>query len=130
MNKHRQREALSPSYRDGRPDPDCALAPAHAQWVLRRQTSIPSCAMAFSCCSVAQSCLTLRPHGLQHARLPYSSLYPGACSTLIGDKSLKFLIHTPRKCISRPRLGSPNPDIHESSKNSCTELLLGNNFLE
>ena len=73
---------------------------------------------------------SLRPHGLQHARLPYSSLYPGACSTLIGDKSLKFLIHTPRKCISRPRLGSPNPDIHESSKNSCTELLLGNNFLE
>ena len=26
------------------------------------------------CCSVAQSCLTLRPHGLQHARPPCPSL--------------------------------------------------------
>ena len=26
------------------------------------------------CCSVAKSCLTLRPHGLQHARLPCPSL--------------------------------------------------------
>ena len=30
--------------------------------------------------SVAQSCLTLRPHGLQHARLPCPSLYPRICS--------------------------------------------------
>ena len=30
--------------------------------------------------SVAQSCLTLRPHGLQHARLPCPSLNPRACS--------------------------------------------------
>ena len=29
---------------------------------------------------VAQSCLTLRPHGLQHARLPCPSLTPGAYS--------------------------------------------------
>ena len=32
------------------------------------------------CCSVAQSCPTLRPHGLQHARLPCPSPTPGACS--------------------------------------------------
>ena len=25
------------------------------------------------CCSVAQSCLTLQPHGLQHAKLPCPS---------------------------------------------------------
>ena len=31
------------------------------------------------CCSVAKSCLTLRTHGLQHARLPYPSLSPGVC---------------------------------------------------
>ena len=31
-------------------------------------------------CSVAQSCLTLGPHGLQHARLPGLSPSPGACS--------------------------------------------------
>ena len=30
--------------------------------------------------SVAQSCLTLQPHGLQHARLPCSSPTPRACS--------------------------------------------------
>ena len=30
--------------------------------------------------SVAQSCLTLRPHGLQHARLSCPSPSPGACS--------------------------------------------------
>ena len=31
-------------------------------------------------CSVAQSCLTLRPHGLQHARPPCPSPTPGVCS--------------------------------------------------
>ena len=35
---------------------------------------LPSC-----CCSVAQSCLTLWPHGLQHARPPCPSS-PGVCS--------------------------------------------------
>ena len=30
--------------------------------------------------SVAQSCPALRPHGLQHARLPCPSTNPGACS--------------------------------------------------
>ena len=32
------------------------------------------------CCSVAQSCLTLWPHGLQHTRLPCPSLSPRVCS--------------------------------------------------
>ena len=36
------------------------------------------CAVRFS--SVAQSCLTLRPHGLQHTRLPCPSPTPGTCS--------------------------------------------------
>ena len=31
-------------------------------------------------CSVAKSCLSLWPHGLQHARLPCLSLSPGVCS--------------------------------------------------
>ena len=30
-------------------------------------------------CSVAKSCLSLRPHGLQHTRLPCPSLSPGVC---------------------------------------------------
>ena len=33
-----------------------------------------------ACCSVAQSCPTLQPYGLQHTRLPCPSLSPGACS--------------------------------------------------
>ena len=32
------------------------------------------------CCSVTQSCPTLQPHGLQHARLPCPSPSPRACS--------------------------------------------------
>ena len=32
------------------------------------------------CCSVAQSCLTLWPHGLHHARCPCPSPSPGACT--------------------------------------------------
>ena len=31
------------------------------------------------CCSVAKSCLTLQPRGLQHARIPCLSLSPGVC---------------------------------------------------
>ena len=32
-----------------------------------------------TCCSVTKSCLTLRPHGQQHARPPCPSLCPGVC---------------------------------------------------
>ena len=31
-------------------------------------------------CSVTKVCLTLQPHGLQHARFPCPSLSPGICS--------------------------------------------------
>ena len=37
-------------------------------------------AMCYLFSSVAQLCLTLQPHGLQHARLPCRSPAPGACS--------------------------------------------------
>ena len=33
-------------------------------------------------CSVTQSCLTLSPHGLKHARLPCPSPSPGVCSNM------------------------------------------------
>ena len=36
--------------------------------------------LPFCCYSFAKSCLTLRPHGLQHPRLPYPSLSLGVCS--------------------------------------------------
>ena len=38
--------------------------------------------------SVAQSCPTLQPHGLQHARLPCPSPTPGACSKLMSIQSV------------------------------------------
>ena len=37
---------------------------------------------ALCCCSVAQLCPNLPPHGLQHVRLPFPSPSPGACSNL------------------------------------------------
>ena len=41
---------------------------------------------------VTQPCLTLRPHGLQHTRLPSTSPTPGACSNhLILCHPLHFL---------------------------------------
>ena len=42
--------------------------------------SKPAVTLSVQFSSVAQSCLTLRPHGLQHTRLPCSSPTPGACS--------------------------------------------------
>ena len=33
-----------------------------------------------NCCSASESCLTLQPHELHHARLPCPSLSPGVCS--------------------------------------------------
>ena len=42
-----------------------------------------TCQCKYLCCcycSVTKSCLTLRPHRLQHSRLPCPSLSPGVCS--------------------------------------------------
>ena len=47
------------------------------------------------CCSVAQSCPTLQPCGLQHARLPCPSLAYVECSALIGF-SFKTISEIPR----------------------------------
>ena len=40
----------------------------------------PNWVFVFCCCSLTQSCLTLQPHGLQHARLPCPSPTPKTCS--------------------------------------------------
>ena len=47
-------------------------------WWLNGKESTCNAGVQFS--SVAQSCPTLQPHGLQHARLPCSSSSPGAYS--------------------------------------------------
>jgi len=39
---------------------------------------------SWCCCLVSKSCLTLQPHGLQHARLPCSSLSARVCSNSTG----------------------------------------------
>ena len=39
-----------------------------------------ACSLSSFCCSVAQSCLTLQPQGLQHTRPPCPSLSPWVCS--------------------------------------------------
>ena len=49
----------------------CEYVTAHGQW---EQVG------TFCCYSVTKSCPTLRPHGLQHARLPCPSPSPGVCS--------------------------------------------------
>ena len=58
-----------------------------SEWIRRKKINSE---VQFS--SVAQSCPTLRPHGLQHTRLPCSSPTPGAYSSscplseLVGEK--------------------------------------------
>ena len=61
----------------------------------------------FQFSSVAQSCPTLRPHGLQHARLPCPSPTPGACSdswptsgTLLGHEKNEILT---QYCTDQPQ---------------------------
>ena len=51
------------------------------------------------CCSVAQSCLTLRPHGLQHARLPclHQTLQLSSVMVIIQLKSWISRVTTPTR---------------------------------
>ena len=49
-------------------------SPALAGWFFTTNTTC--------CCSVTESCPALQSHGLQHARLPCSSLSHGVCSDL------------------------------------------------
>ena len=68
------------------------------------------------CCSVAQSCPTLRPHGLQHARSPHPSPTPGVysnsclssqwCHPTISSSVLSFSSHLQSLPASGPFLMS------------------------
>ena len=49
------------------------------KWFFSCKPRFPSWHTA-CCCSVTKPCLTLQPHGLQHARLPCPSLSPRVCS--------------------------------------------------
>ena len=43
-------------------------------------SAAPDVPQQLACCLVTKLCLTLRPHGLQHARLPCPSASPEVCS--------------------------------------------------
>ena len=45
------------------------------------------------CCSVAKSCPTLRPHGLQHAQLPCPPLSPSVCSDFVSIELVMLSSH-------------------------------------
>ena len=58
-----------------------ALPQLHLLWKLREKFTLWKVYLIeLCCCSVAQSYLTLQADGLQHTRLPCSSLSPRACS--------------------------------------------------
>ena len=66
--------------RDGSPPSPCSDIEL---WGVREVYIWPvSLKVQFICCrcSVSRSCLTLQPHGLQHARLPCPSPSPRVCS--------------------------------------------------
>ena len=44
------------------------------------------------CCSVTKSCPTLRPHGLQHARLTCPSLSPGVISNTYPSRFVSYAV--------------------------------------
>ena len=74
---------------------------------------VKSCLILLRCCwcSVAKSCLTLQPHGLQHSRLACPSLSPGVCSKLC---SLSQWCHPAiSSSVVSPSPPAPNPFQHQ-----------------
>ena len=71
-----------------------------ALYVLKIVTKVGS----VQCSSVPQSCPTLRPHGLQHARLPCPSLSPGVCSLM----SIESVMPSNHLVLCRPLLLLPS----------------------
>ena len=71
--------------------------------------------------SVTQLCLTLRPHGLQHTRLPCPSPTPGACSNSCPFESV---MPSNRLILCRPLLLLPSvfPSIRVFSNESALHI--------
>ena len=82
-----------------------------------------------ACCSVAKSCLTLQPHGLQHARLPCPSLSPWICSNSCPSMPSNFLIlHCPLLILPVfPSIRVSKAEIRvmrsQSKKGCCSQML-------
>ena len=72
------------------------------------------------CCSFAKSSSTLRPHGLQHARLPCPSLSPG----LLKHKSVESVMPSNHLVLCCPLLLLPSifPSIRVFSNESALHI--------
>ena len=78
--------------------------------------------LPFCCCSVAQFCPTLlRPHRLQHVRLPCPSLSPGVCTNSVSTESVMPSNHL---ALSHPLLLLPSifPSIRVFSNESALPI--------
>ena len=60
------------------------------------------------CCSVTQSCLTLQPHGLQHARPPCPSPSPEVCPRSCPSTILQYTSTAKEKKLLQQK-NHPNP---------------------
>ena len=85
---HRMSPELS-AWRQCNYPPSTRAAPRGVDSTSLLGSWVSRCPWCGDCCSVTQSCLTLWPHGLQHARLPCPSLSPGVCSN--GDSLLHWV---------------------------------------
>ena len=72
------------------------------------------------CCLVGWSCPTLRPHGLQHTRLPGPSPSPGACL----NSSIESVMPSNHLILCRPLLLLPSvfPSIRVFSNESVLHI--------
>ena len=75
----------------------------------------------FCCCSVTQSCPTLRPHGLKRTRPHCPSPTPGACS---DSCPMKLVMPSNHLILSRPLLLLPSifPSIRVFSNESILHI--------
>ena len=106
-----------------------------------RKFPLKFCMCNVFCCSVAKSCLTLRPHGLQYARLLCPPLSPGVCSNscplrwwcyLTISWFMDLTIQVPKQCctLQHPTLLWPCKILQFSNKQWRRKLQLQCSCLE
>ena len=76
----------------------------------------------FCCCSVAESCLTLQPHGLQQTRVLHPPLSPGVCSNSCPLNQGCCLTISSSGCPSFLLLPSGFPSIQVISSESALPI--------